>query len=149
MKHQQDEQDRVWIINHDLIPLARGLQELIEDFWGRRTILFEDGFKVMQWIEEVRGGRYDGPIPELILTTWRMPGPQGPEVCRELRQIPELDEMAIVIASAWGYTPEEMQWVMQTSQADLFIPKPLPMPDDLRASLEDVIEKRRQKVSGQ
>ncbi len=148
MKNQQDETDRVWIIMEDE-PNIRLVMRTLSQRWGRSMLEFEDGRQGMQWVNDVREGRYGGPVPELIISNIRQPGPQGPEVCGEMRQIPELAEMAIVIASAWRCTPEEFQWVMQTSQADHFMRKPLPMPDELRAILEDVIDKRQRKISGQ
>lgn len=145
---QYDQNAQVWIIMDDE-PMLRLVLSTLFRMWGRVPLEFEDGYQGMQWVEDFREGRYNGPIPELVISNIRQPGPQGYEVCGEMRKIPELNEMAIVIATAYRLSKEESQKVRQTAQADLYMTKPLPMLDELRAILEDMIEARRQKISGQ
>jgi CheY-like chemotaxis protein len=143
---QFDEGDTVWIIMDD-DPSLRLVVSTLFRMWGRIPLVFEDGYQGMQWVEDFREGRYDGPIPELIITNLRQPGPQGHEVCEAMRQIPELDEMAIVIWSAWRRTPEEERRIRAIT--DHFMPKPLPPLDDAKAIIDEAIEERRRKVRGQ
>lgn len=139
--------DQVWLIIEDDPNVRHMLGELVE-FWGRKPITFEDGYKAMQWVKDFKEGRYDGPIPELTLSDVKMPGPEGHKVCGELRKIPELSDMPIIMRSAWRFTPEEKLSVMQTSQADRLIAYPYPKLDEFKAIIDEVIEARRQKVSG-
>jgi DNA-binding response OmpR family regulator len=145
---QDDESDQVWLIIED-DPNVRQMLGTLVQYWGRKPLVFEDGHQAMKWVENFREGRYDGPIPELTLSDVRMPGPHGHKVCGELRKIPELAEMPIIIRSAWQFTPEEKQSVMQTSQADRLIVYPYPKLDEFKAIIDSVLEKRREKVGNQ
>ena len=136
---KQDEPDRVWIIIEDEPSLRLVLSSLVK-MWGRQPLEFEDGHQAMKWVEDFKAGRYKGAIPELTLSDIEVPGPQGHEVCRELRMIPALSNMPIIMHSAWDYTPEERKQVMQISQADRLLTVPLPKVNEFKAIIDEVIE---------
>ncbi len=142
-----DQWNRVWIIIDNGYSVRLVLRTLFQ-MWGRVPLEFEDGYQGMQWVEDFRAGRYDGPTPELVIADCRMPGPQGYEVCGEMRKIPEFKEVAMVLTAAWRLHEDELQRIAQV-EIDYKMDKPLPMPDELRAILEDVIDKRQRKISGQ
>ncbi len=134
---------RVWLIIEDDPSVLHMLGELVQ-FWGRKPIVLQDGCQAMRWVEDFRAGRYEGPIPELTLSDVKIPGPEGHEVCGELRKIPELSDMPIIMRSAWRFTTEERQSVMQTSQADRLITYPYPKLDEFKAIIDEVLESRQQ-----
>ena len=74
----------------------------------------------------------------------RLPGSiSGPEVGERLRKTQPLSQMAIVLTTAYRLNAEEEQTVIEQAGADRLLYKPLPGFNELKAILEDVIEKRR------
>ncbi len=141
-----DKWERVWFHIEDEIGAATLLRIMIERNWERKTRHFPDGIEAMQWIEDLREGRYDGPIPELIISGHMIPGPKGLEVCRELRKIPELSDTPIVMLAAYRFPPEEEPILMET--VDRYIQKPV-LYNDFITIIDEVFESRRRKISGQ
>ncbi len=127
-------------------PSLRELLEVMFEIWGRIPLAFVDGNQVMAWLDEVEANRNTNPLPQLALLDIRIPGPQGDEVARRMREIPATASMPIVIMSAYYLDPGEREKIIRTAQPDQFISKPLPSPDELVKILEDVIHNnKRQK----
>ena len=137
--------DKTWIIVED----DQGVMTMVTamcTIWNIEPIKLIDGFAAMQWIEKFKDGKYTGLTPELALLDIRMPGPQGPEIASQLRKIPELKEMAIVMMTAFRLSPDEKQQVMTKSEADLLLYKPLPKLFELNRMVLQAIEARKAKV---
>lgn len=137
--------EKTWIIVED----DQGVMTMVAamcTIWNIEPIKLIDGFAAMQWIEKFKDGKHTGPIPELALLDIRMPGPQGPEIASQLREIPELAEMAIVMMTAFRLSPDEKHKVMTKSQADLLLYKPLPKLFELNRMVLQAIENRKAKV---
>lgn len=136
----------VWIIlddDADIIMIMDGMCQI----WQVDMITLRDGFEAMSWIERFRSGVYRGRFPELGLLDIRMPGPQGHEVARELRKLPELERMAVVLMTAYRMSTDELEEVMGISDADDFIEKPLPRLFELNRRLLKAIEARKTKIA--
>lgn len=139
--------EKTWIIVED----DQGVMTMVAamcTIWNIEPIKLIDGFAATQWIEKFKEGKYTGPIPELALLDIRMPGPQGPEIASQLRKIPELQEMAVVMMTAFRLSPEEKHQVMTKSEADLLLYKPLPKLFELNRMVLQAIENRKAKVKG-
>lgn len=114
------------------------------EMWGIEGVAFVDGEEAVAWIDDVDAGRFSGEVPELALLDIRLPGDtNGAMVGERLRKSPRLGNMAIVLTSAYYPSPEEQSEYMQISQADKWLPKPLPRFNELQGILELVIEERR------
>jgi CheY-like chemotaxis protein len=112
--------------------------------WGIDGVAFVDGEEAMTWIDDVDNGRFQGELPELALLDIRLPGDiQGPKVGERLRKSPQLNQVAIVFATAYKLTPDEEKEIMAQAGADRLIYKPLPKFADLQKLLEDTITTRR------
>jgi sigma-B regulation protein RsbU (phosphoserine phosphatase) len=61
--------------------------------WGYQVIATSDGAEAWQELQKV-------DIPELILLDWNMPGMDGIEVCRKLRQLPESRGIYVILVTA-------------------------------------------------
>lgn len=71
------------------------------------TLFREEGYEIRAASTGAEGVRIAGEIhPDLVILDAVMPGIDGLEVCRRLRQIPDLDETVIVHISAHRTTPE-------------------------------------------
>ncbi|MDR6412196.1 UNVERIFIED_ORG: CheY-like chemotaxis protein [Burkholderia sp. 1595] len=53
--------------------------------------------------------------PDLLLTDWDMPGIDGPELCRILRNDPVLAKVPIILASSLSLPPME-GWMKSCSE---------------------------------
>jgi CheY-like chemotaxis protein len=116
------------------------------EMWGIEGVAFVDGEEAVAWIEDVDNGRFQGELPELALLDIRLPGEiNGVGVGERLRKSTVLGDVAIVLTTAYKLSSEEQEEAMSKSQADLWLPKPLPKFNELQAILEKVIAERREK----
>ena len=132
-----------WIILEDEPQLYNVLMDFTEIF-GVGGIGFPNGDQAIEWIEDVDNGLYDGELPVLALLDYRMDEGQasGGDVGRRLRTSPILNNIAVVMMSAYAATDAFKREILHDSQADLLIPKPLPTMHELRNILLEVIRKR-------
>lgn len=115
------------------------------EMWGIEGVAFVDGEEAVAWIEDVDNGRFKGELPELALLDIRLPGEMtGIDVGKRLRQSPILGKIAIVLTTGFTLEAENKEEAMKVTQADLWLPKPLPKFNELQGTLESVIAKRRQ-----
>ncbi|MCL4256209.1 MAG: response regulator [Anaerolineae bacterium] len=132
-----------WMVVEDEPDIYEVLMAMF-GIWGIDGVAFVDGEEAMAWIDDVDNGRFQGELPELALLDIRLPGEiQGPAVGERIRKSPLLKEMAIVFATAYKLTPDEEKAIMEQTQADKLIYKPLPKFADLQKLLEDTITDRR------
>ena len=114
------------------------------EMWGIEGVAFVDGEEATAWIEEVDKGKFSGELPELALIDIRLPGTvSGPMVAARLRKCAALEQVAIVLTTAYRLNPEEEKQVLQQAGADKVIYKPLPKFHELKKLLEDLINDRR------
>ncbi len=135
-----------WLIVED-DEAIRMVVSAICEFCDAEPIELDSGFAAMNWITRLRSGEYTGPVPSVALLDIRMPGPQGHEVGAQLRQIPALKDMAIIMMTAYRMKPEEEQEVMQMAQADMLIMKPLPDLTDFERMVNQAIAARQARLA--
>ena len=114
------------------------------EMWGIEGVAFVDGEEAIDWIDDVDAERFQGELPELGLLDIKLPGEvDGIMVGERLRKSPVLGNMCIVLTTAYRLSPEDQAEAMERAQADLWIPKPLPVFKELQTILEEAIAKRR------
>lgn len=132
-----------WMIVEDE-PDIYSLLLAMFDVWGIEGIAFVDGEEAMRWITDVEAGIPLREAPELALLDIRLPGEiSGVHVGERLRLTDKLNDMAIVLITAYRLSPGEEQEIRQRAGADLLLYKPLPDLRELRVQLEATIRKRR------
>lgn len=116
--------------------------------WGIEGVAFVDGEEAVTWIEDVDNGRFQGELPEMALLDIRLPGKiQGPDVGERLRKSKHLNNIAIVLTTAYKLSPEEEKNKIQQAGADRLIRKPLPKFHELQVLLESTIADRRKSLA--
>jgi CheY-like chemotaxis protein len=111
---------------------------------GVEGISFATGEEALDWIEDVDNGYYHDELPELVLLDIRLPGQlDGIQIGYRLRQSPVLNNMAIVLMTAYELSPSEQDEAMRLSGADLYIRKPLPPLQTFHTMLLDVLRERQ------
>lgn len=135
-----------WMVVEDEPDIYELLLAMFE-MWGIEGVAFVDGEEAVAWIDEVGRGKFPGELPELALLDIRLPGGvSGPMVGERLRQTPALENITIVLTTAYKLSIEEEKEVLEQSGADKLIYKPLPKFHELKQLLESLIAQRRQNV---
>jgi diguanylate cyclase (GGDEF)-like protein len=107
-------------------PAHRQLLEQTLSHWDYTVITTADGESAWHVFEEPDG-------PQLALFDWRMPGLDGVQLCRRLRQRNDSRYVYVVILTAWATKQDVIQGLQ--AGADDFLIKPYE-PEELRARLD-------------
>lgn len=74
---------------------------IVHGLLGHEVITAEDGNHALRMARQFQ--------PDLILLDVTMPGPDGFEVCRQLRQVPELQKIPVIFLTAKGRLPDKLK----------------------------------------
>jgi CheY-like chemotaxis protein len=94
--------------------------------WGYEVVAASDGAAAWQELQRQH-------TPELILLDWKMPGMDGIEVCRRLRQLPDAQAAHVILVTA-RRDKEDIVAGLEAGAND-YITKPFE-PSELRARLQ-------------
>lgn len=127
-----------WLIAEDEADI-RNLMSMMCTVWGHTPIIFESGLKVWEWMDKIEAGQTVGPMPDFVLMDIRMPGKRGVDLAARMRTIPLLQNVPIVLMTAFALSDEEITRIREEYGVDYVINKPLPDFDKLRILLHDII----------
>jgi two-component system cell cycle response regulator len=104
-------------------------------------ILTEAGYKVEQADGAAAALAQSSVVPpDLVLLDLLMPGMNGFEVCRRLKELPATNSVPVIVVTALGEIRDKEAAL--TSGADDFVMKPV-QPEDLRARVSAMLKVRR------
>lgn len=130
----------------DLYDMVLTMYEML----GIEGVAFTDGEEAVTWIEEVERGEYRRELPELALLDIRLPGKvTGTMVGARLRECAPMNDMAIVLMTAYKLSPQEEKAVQKQAGSNLLLYKPLPRLDDFRTVLEKLVKERHKREKRQ
>lgn len=136
-----------WMVVEDEPDIYEVLLAMFE-MWGIEGAAFVDGEEAIAWIDDANKSTASVELPELALLDIRLPGNvSGSAVGDKLRKSPVLNNIAVVLITAYRLSPEQEKAVMLEAGADKLLYKPLPKFHELKRILEDVITERRAKVT--
>ena len=101
--------------------LARTLSD-----WGYYVVVSEDGSQAWEMLQD------DEPA-KLALLDWMMPGTDGVELCRKVREVPRLQHMYLILLTARGSKQDIVEGLQ--SGADDYVTKPFDA-EELRARVQ-------------
>lgn len=127
-----------WLIAEDEADI-RNLMSMMCTVWGHTPIIFESGLKVWEWMDKIEAGQNANPMPDFVLMDIRMPGKRGVDLAARMRTIPSLQNVPIVLMTAFALSDEEITRIREEYGVDYVINKPLPDFDKLRILLHDII----------
>lgn len=130
-----------WLIAEDE-PDIRNLVAMMCQVWGHQPITFESGQKAWDWLDKVEQDEFGGELPQFALMDIRMPGYRGDEVAQRIRQTAPLQDIPIMLMTAFVLSDEERKSMMDEAGVDVIINKPLPDFADLKTLIDNVIAKR-------
>lgn len=131
-----------WLIAEDEADI-RMLVSTMTQVWGHTPLAFESGQKAWDFLEKITNGTYTSPLPDFALMDIRMPGHWGNEVARKIRETPGIENIPIVLMTAFVLSNEERTAMMNDYGVDHIVNKPLPDFMELKRTLESVIARRR------
>lgn len=130
-----------WLIAEDEADI-RNLITMMCTVWGHTPMIFESGQKVWDWMDKIEAGQPVGTMPDFVLMDIRMPGRRGSEIAMRMRTIAQLQNIPIVLMTAFALSADEIQRIKDEYGVDHVINKPLPDFDKLRTILHDIIAQK-------
>lgn len=130
-----------WIVVEDEDDI-RNIVKFMFESWGHTPLEFRDGNQAFRWLDEVEKGEYAGELPELALMDIRMPGPRGNEIAKRIRTITDLEQIPIVLMTAFSLSDGERQAMYDDFGVDHIIHKPLPDFFELKQLLENKLAEK-------
>ena len=106
-------------------PTSRLLFMKRVESWGHDVVAYEDGAEAWQALQKP-------DAPKLAILDWMMPGMEGPEICRRLRELPHGKLTYVIILTAKGQKSDVVEGL--EAGANDYVTKPPDM-DELRARL--------------
>lgn len=131
-----------WLIVEDDEDI-RNIVRLMCNAWGHPTLVFPNGEKAWSWLDDVENGTFQDELPEFALLDIRMPGYTGDLVAERIRKTQQLQDIPIVMMTAYALTQKNLEQIMTTSGADKLVMKPLPDMNDLETILHSVLEDKK------
>ena len=129
-----------WLIAEDETDI-RNLLDMMCQVWGHKTITFENGQKVWDWLDNVEVTT-DSQIPELVLMDIRMPGKKGNEIATRMRQVDKFKKTPIVLMTAFALSERERTELISDHGVDHILNKPLPDFEQLRSILHGIVDNK-------
>ena len=123
MKEEKDMQMKVLIAEDD--PVSRRLLEVFLTKWGYQIVVASSGTEALELLAQI-------DAPRLALLDWMMPGLEGVQVCRKIRERKDRPYVYLLLLSA--RTQKEDLLLGLESGADDYLTKPFNAPE-LRARL--------------
>src|SRR3972149_9839091 len=111
-----------WMVVEDEPDLYDTLLALFE-IWSVDGVAFTDGNDALKWIDDIDQDFSETNLPELAIIDIRLPGASGPEIGHRIRQSPVLQNIAIVLITAFRLSPQQEREAIALAQADLLMYK--------------------------
>ncbi len=134
-----------WLLVEDEVDI-RNVVKVMFQVWGHQAIEFSNGNDAFDFLEDVDHGEYaETELPTLALMDIRMPGPNGNEIARRIRQSPVLGKIPIVLMTAYQLSESHQNDYHNRDGVDRIVFKPLPDFDKFHQVLLEVIAERQKK----
>lgn len=121
----------------------RNVVAVMMSVWGEKPLPFPDGGAAWKWLDQVAEGSVTSDLPDLALMDIRMPGYTGDKVAARIRQIPAIQDIPIILMTAFSLTDEEIKGMLDTAGVDYLINKPLPDMEEFKSRLYQVRDEKR------
>lgn len=133
-----------WLVVEDENDI-RTIMTVLFTTWGHTPMEFTNGHEAFEWLDKVEAGTFTGELPGLALMDIRMPGHYGTEIARRMRTIKALEDIPIILMTAFPTNDAQMRELLDTKIIDEIVNKPLPEMFELKALLDRVYEAKQKK----
>jgi CheY-like chemotaxis protein len=127
-----------WLIVEDDTAIRNVIETMCE-LWGFNIISFKDGDEAMAYLND---DTPPPPLPNVALLDIRVPGPWGHEISARIREHSLLNNIGVILMTAYELPGEDEEQFLKESGADQLLFKPLPPMDDLLQLIREIIDKR-------
>jgi len=127
-----------WMLVEDELDI-RNVVKVMFQVWGHTVIEFKNGNEATAFLESIEDGSYDGELPELALMDIRMPGPNGNEIANKIRHTPEIQDIPVILMTAFQLSESEQTEFRTRDGVDRIIFKPLPDLDKFHQMIMEVV----------
>jgi len=128
----------VLIVEDD--PLIRTVVQTMCELWNFGVVVMADGFQAAAYLEQ---NPLPEPVPNFALLDIRMPGPEGHEIGKRIRQHPQIHNIGIAMMTAYELNRADEKTVLEVSGADRILYKPLPPMPELLEVIQEVLRERQ------
>src|SRR5574341_608720 len=129
---------RIWMVVDD-DATTRSIFTMFLAMWGVTPLIFQSGEEASEWLDQVERGEWNWEMPEVALIDLRLPGILGHTLGQRMRQVSATRTIPLILMSAYYMDNADRMEIHRAAQPDRIISKPLPMPDDFRALIEETI----------
>lgn len=134
-----------WLLVEDEVDI-RNVVKIMFDYWGHKTVEFSNGNDTFDYLDDVDDNLIaDEELPALALMDIRMPGPNGNEIARRIRESARLGHIPIILMTAFQLSEQQQQDFQTRDGADRIIFKPLPDIEKFKDILDSTIRARSTK----
>ncbi|NJL95383.1 MAG: response regulator [Anaerolineae bacterium] len=133
-----------WLLVEDEVDI-RNVVKVMFQVWGHTAVEFSNGNDAFDYLDKVDDGEETSNLPELALMDIRMPGPNGNEIARRIRESDKLKHIPIILMTAFQLSESQQAEFRNRDGVDHIIFKPLPDFDRFRSTLDKVAAERKTK----
>jgi CheY-like chemotaxis protein len=142
MDDRNNHKQLTWMIVEDDTAIRNVIETMCE-LWDFNVISFKDGFEAAAYLSNADP---PSPHPDVALLDIRMPGPWGHEISAKIRKHPILNNIGVILMTAYELPGSDEEKYIESSGADQLLYKPLPPMDDLLKLIHEIIDKRNSTV---
>lgn len=128
-----------WMLVEDEVDI-RNIVKVMFQVWGHDTIEFSNGNDAFAFLDKVQAGTFEGKLPVFALMDIRMPGPNGNDIARKIRQTEPLKDIPVILMTAFQLSESEQNAFKTNDGVTHIIFKPLPDMMKLHQIITDVID---------
>lgn len=122
----------------------RNVVKVMFQVWGHSVLEFANGRDAVAFIDSVDNNTFGGELPEFLLSDIRMPGPNGNEIARRMRQSEKLGNIPIMLMTAFQLSESEQLEIRVRDGVNRIIFKPLPDFDKFLLVIKEVLDGKYQ-----
>ena len=128
-----------WMVVEDDTAIRNVIETMCE-LWDFNILSFKDGFDATSYLKK---SDPPTPLPDVALLDIRMPGPWGHEIGAHIRKHPLLQNIGVLLMTAYELPGEDEKRYLESSGADRLVYKPLPPMDELLELINEIINARK------
>lgn len=144
MADESNKKKLTWLIVEDDTAIRNVIETMCE-LWEFEVVSFKNGFEAFEYLTGEK--EIPAPVPDVALIDIRMPGPWGHEISAKIREHATLNNIGVILMTAYELPGSDEAKYMEKSGADRLLYKPLPPMDDLLELIQEILDARRSPVN--
>ena len=131
-----------WLLVEDEVDIGNVVKVMFQ-VWGHDTIEFSNGNDAFDYLDDVDDDLIPAQeLPTLALMDIRMPGPNGNEIARRIRESGRIGSIPVILMTAFQLSEAQQEEFQTRDGVDRIIFKPLPDFDKFHNMILETIAQR-------